>query len=151
MCWQLCKFFKNEKHWGGVTFGVYTESGHSRAIAIAAFFLIRGYFIIHQVIFTPWGLQKYKNHFQNKKLCDQASDEIVFQNHQPPSTKSLPTRLGSASVPPGPTTGNCVRVSGPCRRPPATLHSVPRARPSWRCRAQFRYKINPVVRPIAIV
>ena len=37
-----------------VTFDPCTVSGHSWAIAIAAFFLIRGYFIIHQaVFFTP--------------------------------------------------------------------------------------------------
>ena len=60
---RLCKFFKNEKHWGVVTFDLCTESGHSRAIAITAFFLIWGYFSIHQVFFTPWGVTKYKKCF----------------------------------------------------------------------------------------
>jgi hypothetical protein len=48
-----------------------------------------GYFIIQVVIFRPWGLQNTKNAFYKKMLCDQASDEIIFQslptttNHQP--------------------------------------------------------------------
>jgi hypothetical protein len=37
--------------------------GHSRVIAPAAFFLMGGYFIIQVVIFTPWGVTKYKKSF----------------------------------------------------------------------------------------
>ena len=57
------KFFKSEKHWGVVTFNVYCEFGYNRVKAVAAFFLIWGYFSTHQVFFTPWGVTKYKKCF----------------------------------------------------------------------------------------
>lgn len=69
---RLCKFFKNEVHGIQVTFGVYTESGYTWVIVLAAFFLMGGYFIIQVVFFRPWGLQNTKNAFQKKMLCDQA-------------------------------------------------------------------------------
>ena len=82
---RLCKFFKNEKHPGVVAFDLYCELGHSRVKAVAAFFLIWGYFSTHQVVFRPWGLQNTKNAFYKKMLCDQGSDTIIPQ--------SLPTAL----------------------------------------------------------
>jgi hypothetical protein len=81
MLWAFlgpCKIFKCEVHWGVVTFDLCTGKGHCWARVVAAFFLIWGYFSIHQVIFTPWGLQNTKNAFYKKMLCDQASDEIFF-------------------------------------------------------------------------
>jgi hypothetical protein len=84
------KFFKSEKHPGVVTFDLCTELGYCWVIAVAAFFLIWGYFSTHQVVFRPWGLQNTKNAFYKKMLCDQASDEIILQiitNRQPPATR----------------------------------------------------------------
>jgi len=84
------KFFKSEKHPGVVTFDLCAELGYCWVIAVAAFFLIWGYFSTHQVVFRPWGLQNTKNAFYKKMLCDQASDEIIFQiitNRQPPATR----------------------------------------------------------------
>jgi len=80
---SLCKFFKNEKHPGVAAFDLYAELGHCWVKAVAAFFLIWGYFSTHQVVFRPWGLQNTKNAFYKKMLCDQASDDIIL--------KSLPT------------------------------------------------------------
>jgi hypothetical protein len=60
----LCKFFDFEVHWGGAAFcGRFWLPGQQWAKAQAAFFLIRGYFIIHQVIFTPWGVTKCQKSF----------------------------------------------------------------------------------------
>jgi len=75
---SLCKFFKNEKHPGVVAFDLYAELGHCWVKAVAAFFLIWGYFSTHQVVFRPWGLQNTKNAFYKKMLCDQASNKIFF-------------------------------------------------------------------------
>ena len=89
---ELCKIFKNEVHPLVVTFGVYSELGYTWVIVLAAFFLMGGYFIIQVVFFRPWGLQNTKNAFYKKMLCDQASDEIIFQiitNHQPRATCRL--------------------------------------------------------------
>ena len=63
-------------------------------MVVAAFFLIWGYFSIHQVVFRPWGLQNTKNSFYKKILCDQASDAINSESlptmhHQPPATPIL--------------------------------------------------------------
>ena len=77
----LCKIFKNEVHSIQVTFGVYTESGYTWVIVLAAFFLMGGYFIIQVVFFRPWGLQNTKNAFYKKMLCDQASDKTFFHYH----------------------------------------------------------------------
>jgi hypothetical protein len=85
------KFFKNEKHWGVVAFDPYTELGHCWIIVVAAFFLIWGYFSTHQVVFRPWGLQNTKNAFYKKMLCDQASDEIIF-NYQTSHINSSTTQ-----------------------------------------------------------
>jgi len=59
----------------------------------AAFFSIRGYFIIHLVIFTPWGVTKCQKSFPKKMLCDQASDENLFRmadHHPEPSHSADP-------------------------------------------------------------
>ena len=55
-----------------------TGIGYTWVKAVAAFFLIWGYFSTHQVVFRPWGLQNTKNAFYKKMLCDQASDKIFF-------------------------------------------------------------------------
>jgi hypothetical protein len=87
---ELCKFFKNEVHPGVAAFDTCTELGHCWVKAVAAFFLIWGYFSTHQVVFRPWGLQNTKNAFYKKMLCDQASDRII--------SKSLPTTSHSPLV-----------------------------------------------------
>jgi len=90
---ELCKIFKNEIHWGVVAFDLYCELGYCWVIAVAAFFLIWGYFSTHQVVFRPWGLQNTKNAFYKKMLCDQASDKIFFiyqtASHVPLTTSIL--------------------------------------------------------------
>ena len=98
---RLCKFFKNEVHWVRVTFGVYTESGYTWVIVLAAFFLMGGYFIIQVVFFRPWGLQNTKNAFYKKMLCDQASNKtfFIYQTGRARSTQSFYNIKARLSIP----------------------------------------------------
>ena len=141
MLLELCKFFKNEKHRVQVTFNLYTELGHCWVIAITAFFLIRGYFSTHQVVFRPWGLQNTKNAFYKKMLCDQASDEIILKSL--PTTCHLPLVifyiiLRGLSIP---------RAQPPCPLLPTASGSATLPSPAnlYRAAGARTYKINSVV------
>ena len=125
---ELCKFFKNEVHGVQVTFGVYTESGYTWVIVLAAFFLMGGYFIIQVVIFRPWGLQtKYKKCFPKKNAMRPGLSKILFQSAPDLIHQELLTYKGQPV--------NAQGGDQPCPQPSTVLgcttlhtaHSQPRA------------------------
>ena len=72
----VCKFFESEVHWVEVDLQC-AEPGYAGVIQSCAFFFMGGYFIIHQVIFSPLLIQNY--HFK-KSFCSLAPSPLTTQS-----------------------------------------------------------------------
>jgi len=81
---------------------------YSRVFECCAFFLYRGYFIIHQVLLQPWGCQIQKNILPKKHYATGVGN-FLFDITMRPPLKPLPK--GSIGMP--------LRKTGHC----AVIHS----------------------------